>query len=138
MDQRAPRRCQLYVMSSGLADSSRSLETRAVNERCGHRVSVDGIRSRTGYKIQCRYFEFGTAYISVSTEARLRAGRLDTQTSIPPKDMVVRFKVPHIVVVEDANLQRRGPVSLGGSWGFEESQCLQLQQSSCHGRIEGF
>jgi len=75
---------------------------------------VDGIRSRAGYKIQCRHFEFGTAYISVSMETRLRAGRLDTQTSITPKDVVVRFKVPH-VVVEDDNLQRLGPASLGGS-----------------------
>lgn len=84
MDQHAATRCQLYVMSSGLADSSRSLEARAVHERCGHRVSVDGIRSRAGYKIQYRHFEFGTAYISFSTETRLRAGILNTQSSIPP------------------------------------------------------
>jgi len=45
-------------MPSGLADSSHSLETRAVHERCGYRVSVDGIRSRAEYKIQCKHFEF--------------------------------------------------------------------------------
>jgi hypothetical protein len=43
----------------------------------------------------------------------LWAGRLDTQTSIPPKDVVVRFQVPHGAVFEDANLQRRGAVLLG-------------------------
>jgi hypothetical protein len=113
MDQHAARRCQLYEMSSCLADSSRPLETRVVHERCGDRVSVDGIRSRAEYKIQCKNFEFGTVYISLSMETRLWAGRLDTQTSIPPKGVVVRFKVPYSVVVENANLQRRGPVSLG-------------------------
>jgi hypothetical protein len=46
-------------------------------------------------------------------ETRLWAGRLDTQASIPPKGVVVRFKVRHSAVVEDANLQRRGSVLLG-------------------------
>jgi hypothetical protein len=31
----------------------------------------------------------------------------------PPKGVVVRFKVPHSAVVEDANLQRHGAVLLG-------------------------
>ena len=85
MDQHAAGRCQMCVMSSGLADSSPSLETRAVHEGCGDSVSVDGMCSGADYKIRCKHFEFGTAYISLSMETRLWAGRLDTQTLILPR-----------------------------------------------------
>ena len=94
-DQNAARRCQLCVMSCGLANSSRSLETSAVHGRYGGRVSVDGRCNTAEYKFQCRHFEFGTAYISLSMKTRLSAGRLGTQTSIPPKGVVLRSKVPH-------------------------------------------
>jgi hypothetical protein len=139
MDQYAARRCQLCVMSSVLADSSRSLETRAVHGRCDDRVSVDGICSRAEYKILCKHFEFGTAYISLSVETRLWAGRLHTQTSILPRAWLwdLRFLTVLLLCLflfRDVVLCRW----VSGSWGFEESWCLQQQQSSCHERMEEF
>jgi hypothetical protein len=48
-------------------------------------------------------------------ETRLWAGRQDTLTSNPPEGIVVIFDFLHsvVVVVEDANLQRRGAMSFG-------------------------
>jgi hypothetical protein len=139
MNQRAARRCQFCVMSNGLAHSSRPLETRAVYERCSDRASVDGMCSRAEYKIQRKRFEFGTAYISFRMETRLWAGRLDTQNSIPPRAWLwdlsfLTVLSLRMLIFRDVALCRW----VSGSWGFEEPQCLQLQQSSCHGRMEEF
>ena len=139
MNQHAARRCQFCVMSNGLAHISRPLETRAVYEKCGDRVSVDGMCSRAEYKIQRKHFEFGTAYISLRMETRLWAGRLNTQNSIPPRAWLwdLRFLTVlllRMLIFRDVALFRW----VSGSWGFEESQWLQLQQSSCRGRMEEF